>query len=192
VGTRRADPAWRPREGLKLTGSVGSFARMTTFAITGFQFSLFLHITAVMVGFGSTFALAVAEPVAMKLDPRHIPYVHQLSIVLNRFFATPALVIVLATGFYQVSEGNWSLGDAWISATLVIVIVLGGIMGAVFMPGAKKLKALAERDIAAAGDGEVKMSEEYLERSKVDAIFGPITGLLLVAAVFLMVVKPGM
>jgi uncharacterized membrane protein len=165
---------------------------MTTFAITGYNFSLFLHITAVMVGFGSTFALAVATPVALKLDPRHLPYVHQLSLTLNRFFATPALVIVIATGFYQVSEGNWEFGDAWISATFAIVIVLGGIMGAFFMPSAKRLKAIAERDIAAAGGGEVTMSDEYNQRSKAEAIFGPITGLLLVAAVFLMVVKPGM
>ena len=165
---------------------------MTVTAITSYNFSIFLHVTAVMVGFGSTFALAVAEPVAMKLDPRHIPYVHQLSIVLNRYFATPGLVIILITGFYQVSEGNWELGDFWISGTLAIVIALGAIMGAVFMPGAKKLKAFAERDIAAAGDGPVTLSEDYQRLSKRDMIFGPLTGLLLVAAVFLMTVKPGM
>ena len=164
---------------------------MTVTAITAYSFSIFLHITAVMVGFGSTFALAVATPVALKLDPRHLPYVHQLSIVLNRFFASPALLIVIATGFYQVSEGNWSFGDAWISATFAIVIALGAIMGAVFMPSAKRLKALAERDIAAAGDGPVTLSEEYQQQARVEIIFGPITGLLLVAAVFLMVVKPG-
>ncbi len=78
-----------------------------------------------MVGFGSTFALSIATPVALKLDPRHMPYVHQLSMSLNRFFATPALIVVIATGFYQVSEGNWSFGDAWISATFAIAIALG-------------------------------------------------------------------
>jgi uncharacterized membrane protein len=165
---------------------------MTVTAITTYNFSIFLHITAVMVGFGSTFALAVAEPVAMKLDPRHIPYVHQLSMTLNRYFATPGLVIVLVTGFYQVSEGNWDLGDFWISGTIVIVIAIGAIVGAVFTPGAVKLKAFAERDIAAAGDGPVQMSEDYQQLAKRDMIFGPITGLLLVAAVFLMTVKPGM
>jgi uncharacterized membrane protein len=165
---------------------------MTVTAITAYSFSIFIHVTAVMVGLGSTFALAVATPVALKLDPRHLPYVHQLSIVLNRFFASPALLIVIVTGFYQVSEGSWSFGDAWISATFAIVIVLGAIMGAVFMPSAKRLKALSERDIAAAGGGPVTMSAEYQEKAKIENIFGPITGLLLVVAVFLMVVKPGM
>jgi uncharacterized membrane protein len=164
---------------------------MTTFAVTGYQFSLFLHITAVMVGFGSTFALSVAAPLAAKLDPRHLPYVHQLSLTLGRFFATPAIVIVLATGFYQVSEGNWEFGDAWLSASFAIVIVLGGITGAYFIPTDRKLKALAERDIAAAGDGPVTMSEEYEQRARLEPVFGPLTGLLLVIAVFLMTVKPG-
>src|SRR3982751_1586857 len=163
---------------------------MTVTAITSYNFSIFLHITAVMVGFGSTFALAVVTPVALKLDPRHLPYVHQLSLVLNRFFATPALVIVLATGFYQVSEGNWKFGDFWISGTFAIVIVLGALTGAFFLPSAKRLKAISERDIAAAGDGPVTLSEEYEQRARLENIAGPITGLLLVAAVFLMTVKP--
>src|SRR3954454_9417621 len=164
---------------------------MTVTAITSLNFSIFLHITAVMVGFGSTFALAITTPVALKLDPRHLPYVHQLELVLNRFFASPALVIVIATGFYQVDKGNWKFGDFWISGTFAIVVVLGAIMGAIFMPTAKKLKALAERDIAAAGGGPVTLSEEYNKRARLEAIFGPITGLLLVAAVFLMTTKPG-
>jgi uncharacterized membrane protein len=164
---------------------------MTVTAITSLNFSIFLHVAAVMVGFGSTFALAVTSPVAMKLDPRHLPFVHQLELVLNRFFASPALVIVLATGFYQVDKGNWDLGDGWISATLAIVVVIGAIMGALFMPTSKKLKAIAERDIAAAGGGQVTMSEEYNRRARLGAIFGPITGLLLVVAVFLMTTKPG-
>jgi uncharacterized membrane protein len=164
---------------------------MTVTAITAYNFSIFLHVAAVMIGFGSTFALAVVTPVALKLDPRHLPYVHQLSLVLNRFFATPALVIVLATGFYQVSEGNWKFGDFWISATFAIVIVLGALTGAFFTPSAKKLKVISERDIAAAGDGPVTLSDEYNRRARLEAIVGPITGLLLVAAVFLMVTKPG-
>src|SRR3954453_20566611 len=128
--------------------------------VDSFTVSLFLHITAVMVGFGSTFALSVTTPIAMNLNPRHLPYVPQLELVLGRFFATPALVVVLATGFYQVDKQNWDLGDAWLSASLAIIVVIGALSGAYFAPAAKKLKALAERDIAASGDGPVALSEE--------------------------------
>jgi uncharacterized membrane protein len=164
---------------------------MTYATINGYNISLFLHITAVMVGFGSTFALSIVTPVAMKLDRRHLPYVHELSMTLNRFFATPALVIVIATGLYQVSEGNFSLGDAWISATFAIVIVLGGILGGYFMPTERKLKEMATQAVIAAGGGEVVLSEEYQARSRTEAMMGSLTGLLLVIAVFLMVTKPG-
>jgi uncharacterized membrane protein len=162
-----------------------------TFAlVNGYNVSLWLHISAVMVGFGSTFALSIVMPVALKLDPRHLPYVHQLSIAINRYFASPALLVVLVTGFYQISDGNWDF-DFWIIATLVIVIVLGGLIGAFFLPHAKKMKAVAERDIVAAGGGAVTPSDEYNQLAKTEAIFGPIAGLLLIAAVFLMVTKLG-
>jgi hypothetical protein len=64
-------------------------------------------------------------------------------------------------------------------------------MGAVFMPSAKRLKAIAERDIAQAGTGPFTPSDEYNQRARLEAIFGPITGILLIAAVFLMVTKVG-
>jgi MFS family permease len=142
------------------------------------------------VGFGSTFALSVATPIAMKLDPRHLPYVHQLSINLNRFFAGPALLVVLVTGFYQVSKGNWHY-DFWVIGTLVIVVILGALMGMVFLPTAKALKEISEREIAAAGDGPYTPSAEYNQRMRAELIAGPISGILLVAAVFLMVTKLG-
>jgi uncharacterized membrane protein len=166
---------------------------MTTItAVTSYEFSIFLHITAVMVGFGSTFALSVTFPVAMAMDPRHLPYVHRLGLTLSRFFATPALVIVLATGLYQVSKGDWDMGDLWLSGSLTILVVLGGIIGAYFIPTDRKLLTMVERDIAASGDGEVVLSEEYQRASRTEGIVGTITGVLLIVAVYLMVVKPGL
>lgn len=58
-------------------------------AVTAYNVALFLHIAAVVVGFGATFAEAVAFPVAMKLDRRHLPYVHRLSLAINQWLATP-------------------------------------------------------------------------------------------------------
>jgi uncharacterized membrane protein len=158
--------------------------------VNGYNISIWLHISAVMVGFGSTFALAIATPVALKLDPRHLPYVHQLSININRFFATPALVLVLATGFYQISKRNWDY-DFWIVGTLVIVVILGGFIGAVFLPEAKKLKEISEREIAQAGGDAYTPSDEYNRAARLGMIVGPLAGLLLIAAVFLMVTKLG-
>jgi uncharacterized membrane protein len=162
-----------------------------TLAITTFEISVFIHVAAVVVGFGATFAEAIAFPVAMKLDPRHLPYVYALQLAINRFFVGPAMVLILLTGFYQVSEGNFSLGDFWISGTLAIVIVLGGINGAYFIPTDKRLAAMAEREIAAGGGGDVVMSEDYLAQARREGMIGALAGLLVIAAIFLMVTKPG-
>jgi uncharacterized membrane protein len=163
-------------------------------AVTSFEFSLFLHITAVMVGFGATFAESIMFPVAMKLSPRHLPYVHRLQLTINQWFATPALVVVLATGFYQVSEHNWDLGDFWISATLAIVLVIGGLLGAYFIPADRRLGPMVQREIDDAGPGELTLSSlspEYQRQGRMEGVVGTIVGVLLIVAVYLMVTKPG-
>jgi uncharacterized membrane protein len=164
---------------------------MTPFAVSAYEFSLFLHITAVVVGFGATFAEAIMFPVAMRLDPRHLPYVHALQLAINRYLATPALLIVLITGLYQVSEGNWELGSFWISATFAIAIIIGGLLGAYFVPADRRLGAMVTRELEAAGDGPVTLSDEYQRGARTEGVVGTVTGLLIVIAIFLMVTKLG-
>jgi uncharacterized membrane protein len=155
-------------------------------SITALNVSIWIHITAAVVGFGATFAEAVTFPVAMKLDKRHLPYVHKLQLFINQRLATPALVIILVTGIYQVSEGNFSFGDMWISATFLIVIVLGGLLGAYFIPTDRRLFAQVTKDLAQTGEP----SKEYLADVRREGVLGTITGILIVVALFLMVVKP--
>ena len=160
-------------------------------AITSYEFSLFLHITAVVVGFGATFAESVMFPVAMKMSARYLPYVHRLQLTLNQYFAVPALIVVLATGFYQVSEGNWELGDFWISAALAIVIVIALLNLLYFIPADRRLAPMVEREVADAGPGEVTLSAQYRREATREGIAGTVTGILLVVAIWLMVDKPG-
>ena len=155
-------------------------------SITALEISVWIHVTAALVGFGATFAEAVTFPVAMKLDKRHLPYVHKLQLFINQRLATPALVVILITGFYQVSEGNWSFGDTWISATLLIVIVLGGLLGAYFVPTDRRLFDQITKELAETGEP----SKDYLAEVRREGVLGTITGILVVVALFLMVVKP--
>jgi uncharacterized membrane protein len=161
-------------------------------AVTGYEISVFLHITAVVVGFGSTFAEAVMFPVATKLDNRHLPYVHRLQRAINQWLATPALVVVLATGIYQVTDADIDFGDFWISASLFIVIVLGGLIGGYFIPADRRLGPMVEREIAAAGDEPVTLSDDYQRGARTEGIVGTVAGVLVVIAVYLMVTKPGL
>ena len=165
---------------------------MLPLAVTGFELSLFLHITAVVVGFGATFAEAIMFPVAMGLDKRHLPYVHRLQLAINQWLATPALVIVLATGIYQVADADFDFGDFWISASMLIVIVLGGLIGGYFIPADRRLGPMVERELAAAGEGEVTLSDEYQRGARTEGFVGTAAGVLVVIAIYLMVTKPGL
>lgn len=165
---------------------------MTLAAITLPDISLFLHVTAVVVGFGATFAESLMFPVALRLSNRHLPYVHRLQLAINQYFATPALVVVLVTGIYQVVAGPWSFAELWISASLVIVILLGALIGGYFIPADRRLAPMVERELAAAGGGEATLSEEYQRGARREGVAGGLAGLLIVAAIFLMVTKPGL
>jgi uncharacterized membrane protein len=153
---------------------------VTITAVSTYDISVFLHVTAVVVGFGATFAESIAFPVAIKLDARHLPYVHRFQLAINQWFATPALVVVLVTGMYQVSEGGYSFGDAWISATLAIVIVLGGLIGGYFVPADRRLGAMVADELAAAGDGPVTLSDEYQRRARIEGNVGALAGVLII------------
>jgi uncharacterized membrane protein len=160
-------------------------------SISAYNVSIWIHVSAVVVGLGATFAEALMFPVAMSVDKRHLPFVHKLGIAINRRLANPALLVILITGIYQTAEGDWKFGSFWISAALAILIVLGGLLGSYFIPKDKKLAALAERDIAASGDGEIVLSEEYQRGARQIGAVGGLAGFLVIAAVFLMVTKPG-
>src|SRR4051812_2763533 len=160
--------------------------------ITAYNVSVFIHIAAVVVGFGATYALSLTFPIAMRVDPRHLPYVHELAGAVSRFMATPALVVVILTGFYQVSKGDWDFGDFWIVGTLVIAIVLGGLGGAYFSPSDRRLGAMVTRELEAFPPGtEVKLSDEYQRGARMQGMVGALAGFLVLLAVFLMVTKPG-
>ena len=153
---------------------------------------MFLHITAVVVGFGATFAESIMFPVATMTDKRHLPYVHRLQRAINQWLAGPALLVILVTGLYQVSDADFDFGDFWLSASMTIIIIIAALQGGYFIPEDRRLEAMATRDIAASGAGEVTMSEEYMRRSRREGIVGALTGLLVLIAIYLMVTKPGL
>jgi uncharacterized membrane protein len=160
-------------------------------AITAYSLSVWLHVSAVVVGFGATFGEAISFPVAMRMDKRHLPYVHRLGLAINQRLTTPALAIVIATGIYQTIDGDWEFGSFWISATFAIAIALGGLIGAYFIPTDRRLAAMVEDELRAAGDGEVVLSEDYQRRARIEGAVGALAGVLVILAVFLMVTKPG-
>jgi uncharacterized membrane protein len=161
-------------------------------AITSFELSLFIHITAAIAGLGAAFAQGLIYPVAVRLDPRHLPFKHRLQLAINTVLVLPALVVLLATGLYQADELGYELGEFWLTGSMAIVVVLALMVLAYFIPEDRRLGALAERDIAASEGGRITISPEYHRRVNWQATAGVGADLLVIAAVYLMVTKPGL
>lgn len=164
-------------------------------AVTNLNFSIFLHVTAVVLGFGATFSESVMFPVAMKMSARYLPYVHRLQLVLNTFFAIPAIVVIAATGIYQMDKLGYDYGDFWVSATITILVVIFLVNVFFFIPADRRLLPIIQKALADAGDKELKLADlppEYQRWGRAEGIVGSIIGILLIAAIFLMTTKPGL
>src|ERR1700744_5833341 len=113
-------------------------------------------------------------PLALQMDKRYLPFAHRLSLVLGRWFANPALLILIITGIFQVAHSHsaFKMSDFWISATFVIVIIIGALNGAYFIPSDRKLGAQVAKEIEAAGSGEIQLSDDYRKKAQLEGVLG--------------------
>lgn len=159
--------------------------------MTVYELVLAVHLIAVVLAFGPTFAYPFLQARAESAEPRSVPYFVRVINRIDRTFVVPGMVVVLAAGIYLVIEGPWTFAAPWISAAFLIVGILLLLELLVLMPAERKMIELGERDVAAAGDGEVELSQEYQSTSRRFAVVGGIASLLVLVAVFLMATKPG-
>ena len=152
---------------------------------------LFIHIASAIVAFGVTFAYPLIGPIAQRNFPQSLPFVHTFQHKLGQRLITPAATLLLLAGIYMAAKGPYDFSDAFVSAGLAIVLVLLGLGGAFFGPHEVRAAALAERDLAAAREGAAQFSDEYRAVAVRIAAVGAFANLLVLAAVFLMVIKPG-
>ena len=150
---------------------------------------LFVHITAVVVALGPTFAYPFFQTIVERLSPRSVPAMLRAMHTTSRYLVTPGLLVVLASGTYLAVDG-WDFRQGFVIVGLAIIVVLM-ILGATFFDRQEgRLIELSERDVATAGADEGELSEEYWEVSKRFARVGTVASLLVLVAVFVMAVKP--
>ncbi|MEY2443059.1 MAG: hypothetical protein QOJ46_2485 [bacterium] len=147
---------------------------------------LAIHILAVVIAFGVVFAYPVLDAV-LKGSGVQLSALHRLHVALATRLVQPAMTVVLLAGLYLALDRD-VLGKPWVSGPFAILVILFGLTGAVLVPTDKRLAELAERDQKAGGPP----SADYLAESRKADIVGSIALLLVVVAIFLMTVKPGM
>jgi len=159
-------------------------------AVTFYTFVLAAHIAAIVIAFGVTFAYPVMYAVGMSREKRSMPGFHRIQDSVGKFVISPFLALALLCGIYLASKLHaWS--SFYVQWGLAVIIVLGGLGGAFFAPRERKLAELADRDIAAAGEGEVTWSEEYDALRKQVALVGYISNVLVVLTIYFMTAQTG-
>jgi hypothetical protein len=159
--------------------------------ITFYNVVLFVHVASALVGFSAAFVYPAFYAFAKRSNERHLPYFHRVQLWFGPRIITGGATLVLLAGLYLAAEGPYGFGDLFISAGMLIVLAILGLGGAYFAPRERRLLELAERDIAAAGGGEVALSADYQRLfDQVERMTWIVAGLVLIA-LFLMVTKLG-
>jgi len=153
---------------------------------------LAVHIAAVVVGFGVTFAYPILFGVAARSDPRSLPTLHRAQREITGKLMSGSLLIVVLAGLYLAGKDHafkyffvqWGIGAA---------LVIGALAGAYLAPRERKLIELSERDLAqGAGEGgAVVVSSEYRQLVRQVSVVGGLLSALVLLTVLFMATQLG-
>lgn len=162
---------------------------LTDPAASLFEVILAIHIMAVVIAFGVTFAYPIMFAVAARHDPRGLPLLHRVEYTIERMLVNPGLLVVVAAGIYLASKGHyWS--EFFVQWGLAAAVVIGALIGAVMIPTAKRAEQMAARDVAAAGEGAVEMSVEYRALVRRLSTVGSLLSVLVLVTILFMAIRP--
>ena len=186
---------------------------MLVTAVAFSDFILAVHILAVVIGFGATFAYPVIFAATRRADPRVMPYLWGTIRRIDRYVVNPGLLVVLLAGIYLAADEH-KFGAFFVQWGFAAVIVIGAVVGSYMIPREGKLAALAESEVAAVLSGggpigaapgagsvaspaaaptveTVSWSPEYLKLQKQVTTMGAFLDLLVVVTVFVMATHAG-
>jgi hypothetical protein len=169
-------------------------------AVRFYDIVVSLHVMAIVVAFGVTFAYPVLIPYVVRNHPRAVPALYAAMVQLNRRLITPAATVALLLGVYLATDAEvWD--QVWVTVPLVILVIVLGMVGAVFTPVERQIAELTARDVAGAdaegspggpapARGTVAFSAEAANLMRRDATAGAVASVLILVAIYFMVAKP--
>jgi uncharacterized membrane protein len=154
-----------------------------------YRLLLFLHIVAIIVALGSTFALPFLQGFAQRKGVGATRLVLQFDDYLGKFVITPGAVLVFLFGlglYFNDTTGYKDSHPAWLSVSMVWFVVAFVVSLVVQRPAV--LGAL--RALEGVADG-APLPEAYKKFAVRTQIVGGLLGLSIMGIAFLMVWKPG-
>jgi hypothetical protein len=150
-------------------------------AIVFYDVVLAVHVMAIVLAFGVTFAYPILLPFVGRSHPQALGPVHEAQERIGKFLITPAATLALITGIYLASDRDL-FDRVWVQIPMAILIVLLGLGGAYFAPRERRAAQLAR---------DKPGSPEYTALVGQVSRVGALASLLVLVAIFFMVAKPG-
>jgi hypothetical protein len=159
-------------------------------AITTYSVVLALHIMAVILAYGLPLTYPLALPYLRRHHPEAMPGVHDIQHRLNQWLTGPGTVLVLAFGAYLASESDaWS--EPWVGVGLAIILLIGGLGGAVIVPASRRMADLSRADVEATPAGTaVTWGADYDRLYRRYMRTEIVLGVAVLVAIFFMAAKP--
>jgi len=149
---------------------------MTIYTITKF---LHVVLAIIAVGFNASYGIWIVRSAR---DPEHIGFAMRTIKFLDDRFANPAYGLLLLTGLFMVFNAGYPLTTFWIAAAIVLYVIVLVLAFTVISPNFRaQLRALET-------DGP--QSDTFRAAAARGRTFGILISVLVLAIVFLMVVKP--
>lgn len=154
---------------------------MIAAAVEFYDVIVWLHITAVLLAFGPTFAYGVFFATAGKMNPAAAPTIGRAVITWSRIATRGGIAVILLSGiFLVVNYDFWEFSDFFISWGIVAALILFGMAQWFFIPTTEKFVEAAE-----AG-----RQEEAMALAGRQQIAGPIAGIIVILTVYVMTAQP--
>jgi hypothetical protein len=157
--------------------------------IAFYDIVLAVHIMAVVFAFGATLAYPVLLGTITKADSRALPALYKALHAISTRVIMPGLALVVIFGIYLASDHKlWS--EFFVQWGLAAAVVIGAVEGMFLSPRERRLVEVADRDLAASGDGPFQPSAEHDSLVKRIGATGALMDLIVLLTILFMAIKP--
>jgi uncharacterized membrane protein len=142
-----------------------------------------LHVLAAITALGANITYGFWITRATR-DPAVLPFTLRSIKALDDRIANPSYGVLLITGFAMAGIGQLPLRTPWLASALALYVVMVIVAVAGYTPALKRQIAVLERSGV--------NSSEYQAAAARGVRLGAVLGVIVIAIVFLMVVKPAL
>jgi hypothetical protein len=157
-------------------------------AVAFFEVVLAVHIMAVVVAFGATFAYPVLLGVISKSDSRALPALYRALHAISIRVIGPGLAVVVICGLYLANKLDvWS--EFFVQWGIGVAIVIGAVEGMFLSRNEKRLVEVADRALPALSHGPFMPSAEHDVLVRRIGAVGALMDLLVLLTILFMVLR---